>query len=204
VIISYDARARQVWIDALGSEIERSAQLLCEQHRSRLVPPRGWEVVDRRPDAPAPEPPLVRERRPRRERTRTARRHRTWGQLDAPRLEFSGPEIATGREALVRTSGAAPERAEAEAGPGVQDPHAEGAVDPASEEVVAREEVAAEDAAPASDAVPTGADVVAEDSTEAPRDDLASLLAPKGGLLGRAFGATGPQRSALTDVTPDT
>jgi hypothetical protein len=37
----------------------------------------------------------------------------------------------------------------------------------------------------------------------APSDDLTNLLKPRGGLLGRAFDATGPQRSALTIVDDD-
>ncbi len=44
------------------------------------------------------------------------------------------------------------------------------------------------------------AEEVAEPVTE-PVDDLGDLLAPKGGLLGRAFRATGPQRSVLTEVS---
>ena len=43
-----------------------------------------------------------------------------------------------------------------------------------------------------------------EPEPESPADDLAALLVPKGGLLGRAFGATGDQKSALTHLTPDT
>ncbi len=43
-----------------------------------------------------------------------------------------------------------------------------------------------------------------EPEPESPADDLAALLVPKGGLLGRAFGATGDQKSALTHLATDT
>lgn len=77
------------------------------------------------------------------------RSRRQWGQLDAPRLEFLGPEPV--------------------AGPGTES-------EPVSEPEPELEPVLV--------------------------DDLAALLSPKGGLLGRAFSSTGDQRSALTTPGP--
>ena len=62
--------------------------------------------------------------------------------------------------------------------------------------IIVEEPVAVPDADPAPEAL------VEPEAESAPQlevaDDLTELLKPRGGLLGRAFEATGPQRSALT------
>ena len=146
VAITFDAVTCQVWIDRLFAD---ATQLLCEQHAERLSPPRGWVVVDRR-DGQAS---IVSPRGPRVVAPpRPARSERQWGQLDAPKLEFLGPDPATEPVAEVTV------------------------VEPAPEPELAPEPVLV--------------------------DDLAALLSPKGGLLGRAFSSTGDQRSALTTPGP--
>ena len=194
MVISYDAAACQVWVDSLDRV--GSGQLLCEQHRARLTPPRGWTVVDRRegiepplppaPTAPVAEPDAV----PPAVKKAPRRRARSWGHLDAPRLEFSGPEI----EVTARST--AP----------VAVPAPEPPPEPEPEVVLATVEPApeVEPPAPAPEPEPSAPEPEPEPEPEvvAPADDLADLLKPKGGLLGRAFQATGPQRSALTEVTP--
>lgn len=229
-------------------------QLLCEQHRSRLTPPRGWDVVDRRPvvDAPEPEPtpaPVAPEDPPAPVQARAPRRRRrSWGQIDLPRLEFSGPEI--------QVRGAGGEAGEPDPAPAasVQEPVLVEPVGPpvADAEVTEHEPVAdvepvvASEAAEAQVAEPEPVVDVAEAAAadleevvhdvpdadepeeepaddvageladdqpgepdepsepsepDGPVDDLGELLSPKGGLLGRAFRATGPQRSVLTEVS---
>ena len=192
MVISYDTATRQVWVDPLDQRGE--GQLLCEQHRSRLTPPRGWHVVDRRVPveepvtvvAPVaepipvstPEPEVVTPVPPAR------RRRRSWGQIDLPRLEFTGPAIEVRGAVVEEPPGAEPP---VEEPPGAEPPVEETPV----EEPAAEEPPVAE---PPEDEPPAG---------QAPVDDLGELLSPKGGLLGRAFRATGPQRSVLTEVNPE-
>lgn len=156
VAITFDAVSCQVWVDRLFAD---ATQLLCEEHAERLSPPRGWVVVDRREGQSSivspREPSVATPPRP-------PRSQRQWGQLDAPRLEFLGPDPIP-----------APVPAPVPA--------------PAPEPVVEPEpEVAA----------------VEPDLDPVLVDDLAALLSPKGGLLGRAFSSTGDQRSALTTPAP--
>jgi len=45
--LSYDYRARTVWLDA-GPAPDPSHHDLCEGHAARLRVPSGWQLVDRR------------------------------------------------------------------------------------------------------------------------------------------------------------
>lgn len=65
VCITYDAVARQVWLDPIAGS-HPSGQPLCDDHALRLNAPRGWVVVDRRTDPPSapavveqPAPPVA-------------------------------------------------------------------------------------------------------------------------------------------------
>ncbi len=167
VVISYDTVACEVWVDHLDGAPD-SAQLLCDRHRSRLSPPRGWTVLDRTGSAaseasdataftsadstgavgePAGEPAG----------------RRGWGQTDITSgTEFVGGPAA-GRVALGPPEETLPE----ETLPEVTLP-----------EVTLPEEPLPEVTLPAA--------------------DVSDLLDPKGGLLGRAFRSTGHQRSVLT------
>ena len=180
VAITFDAVNCQVWIDELSPE---ATQLLCEQHAERLRPPRGWLVLDRRSGQTTivtddAEAPVVVPPRPRRSKRR-------WGQLDAPKLEFLGPDVQPEPVAVE------PEPVVVEAEPVAVEPEPV-AVEP--EPVVVEPEPVAVGWEP----VP----VVVEPPEPEPRvEDLEELLAPKGGLLGRAFSSTGDQRSALTDLS---
>jgi hypothetical protein len=152
VAITFDAVTCQVWVDRLFAD---ATQLLCELHAERLSPPRGWVVVDRRDGQTS----IVSPRAPRVAATpRSPRSQRQWGQLDAPRLEFLGPDPLPAPEPVVEPA------PEPEPAPAASTP--EPNLEPVSV------------------------------------DDLAALLSPKGGLLGRAFSSTGDQRSALTTPGP--
>src|SRR2546423_3177879 len=58
--LSYDYRARTVWLDD-GPAPDPSHHDLCDGHAARLRVPSGWQPVDRRapvaPGVPAPPPP---------------------------------------------------------------------------------------------------------------------------------------------------
>jgi Protein of unknown function (DUF3499) len=45
--LSYDYRARMVWLDD-GLAPDPSHHALCERHAARLRVPSGWQLVDRR------------------------------------------------------------------------------------------------------------------------------------------------------------
>jgi hypothetical protein len=49
--VSFDAHATLVWLDPDTDEPGATA-LLCARHAESLVPPRGWNVQDRRTNAP--------------------------------------------------------------------------------------------------------------------------------------------------------
>ena len=140
--ITYDAVNCQVWISALS--VDDRGQLLCELHRQRLSPPRGWVVIDRavEPQVVQSQPLVSAETEP---------PERPWGQLLVDEPVFTTDSRAT-----------------------LADPE------------------------------PDGERVDEEPADDVCDDVLGSLLAPKGGLLGRAFRATGHQRSVLTEGTAST
>jgi hypothetical protein len=65
VTFTFDSRACTVWLDPVSDGGARAGDL-CERHAARLVPPKGWGLVDRRrataavgtssPPAPVPAP----------------------------------------------------------------------------------------------------------------------------------------------------
>ncbi len=58
--ISYDYRARTVWLDD-GPATDPSSHDLCEGHAARLRVPHGWQLIDRRGGiAPAMAAPAAR------------------------------------------------------------------------------------------------------------------------------------------------
>ena len=187
VAIHYDPVSCQLWLDPI-TVADRSAQTLCADHAERLSPPRGWVVVDRRgaqttilaaPGVSGPGRPAER---------RALRRR--WGSFEEPTLDFTASEAVTHAAAVVAESVAAPEsEPEPEvavvAAP-VPEPESEPEVDP--EATVASEPTAEPEPEPEPE----------PESTTGSPEDMQRLLHPRGGLLGRAFEATGHQRSVLT------
>ncbi len=217
VAIHYDPVSCQLWLDPI-TVADRSAQTLCADHAERLSPPRGWVVVDRRgaqttilaaPGVSGPGRPAER---------RALRRR--WGSFEEPTLDFTASEAVTPAAAVVAESVAAPEPepevavvAESVAAPEsepevavvaapvpepesepevavvaapVPEPESEPEVDP--EATVASEPTAEPEPEPEPE----------PESTTGSPEDMQRLLHPRGGLLGRAFEATGHQRSVLT------
>ena len=72
----------------------------------------------------------------------------------------------------------------------------------AEEQPVAAEQVPEPPVAAEPEPEPVVAAVEPEPEPDPILDDLEHLLEAKGGLLGRAFRSTGPQRSVLTDPEP--
>ncbi len=90
VSITYDAVARQVWLDQIV-RAHPSGQPLCDDHAQRLSAPRGWVVLDRRGDevaAPAVEPTEIPAAVAPNSGPRFPRR---WGQIEEARAEFVAP-----------------------------------------------------------------------------------------------------------------
>ncbi len=52
--MTYDYRARHVWIDGLDADASPAGYDLCGDHADRLGVPSGWSRTDRRPSAPSP------------------------------------------------------------------------------------------------------------------------------------------------------
>ncbi len=52
--MTYDYRARCVWIDGLDADASPAGYDLCSDHADRLGVPSGWSRTDRRPPAPSP------------------------------------------------------------------------------------------------------------------------------------------------------
>ena len=48
VTLSYQYARSLVWLDNLSAERDPHCYDLCEQHASRLTPPSGWHLEDRR------------------------------------------------------------------------------------------------------------------------------------------------------------
>jgi hypothetical protein len=170
VTIRYDPVSCQLWLDPISAG-DRSVQSLCVDHAERLSPPRGWVVVDRRgSQTTIVTAPAVEAAGA----TAGARRvRRRWGSFEAPTLEFTTadePELT----ATVATE-PVPEPMTAPVAAPVTQPVPEPVAQPVPEAV----------AQPVPEPV-------------AVADDLGDLLKPRGGLLGRAFESTGPQRSAIT------
>ena len=206
--LSYDTISCQVWLDPVP-ERPGPAQEICELHTSRLTVPRGWVLCDRRGDAPAlfvpPVEPETRtngtarngsskraangeERTPRR-RVRTA---------PAPALfespveaDDSGPEQP--RTTPRNGSSSRKERRVAATVPVSVEP-----VETVVETVVTETEV--------TETVVTETEVtetVVTEATPSPAEaqeveEVEDL--PTSPLLARAFRATGPQRSVLTQT----
>ena len=172
VVISYDTVACEVWVDHLEGAPD-SAQLLCDRHRSRLSPPRGWTVLDRTgspatemDDVDAVASAELAGAAPTGAGEEPAGR-RGWGQTDiTPGAEFVG-----GRAAELPTN------------PPVV--------------IAPMEEIAqVVESAPVEESGGPVGDLAEEQRPHA--DNVSDLLEPKGGLLGRAFRSTGHQRSVLT------
>jgi hypothetical protein len=53
VTLTYEYRSAHVWLDPLSPERDPHAYDLCERHATRLTPPRGWAMRDRRQAEPA-------------------------------------------------------------------------------------------------------------------------------------------------------
>jgi len=51
VTLSYDYGAARVWLEALATEGHPMTHDLCDRHAARTVPPRSWQLVDRRTSA---------------------------------------------------------------------------------------------------------------------------------------------------------
>jgi hypothetical protein len=48
-VLTYDHAGAEAYLDdARGNEKGYEGLLLCESHAHRFVPPRGWQLVDRR------------------------------------------------------------------------------------------------------------------------------------------------------------
>lgn len=54
--LTYDYAHAHAWLDPLTPERDPHAYDLCERHASRLTPPRGWALRDRRTDEAAAPP----------------------------------------------------------------------------------------------------------------------------------------------------
>lgn len=210
VCISYDAVACQVWLDPI-SMAPAGGQPLCADHAQRLSAPRGWVVLDRRTSQSAlvtgagTSAPVEDARG----RTAVPRRRlpRGWGQFDAPRLEFVAEDAAT-----VVPEPVVPEPVVIEP-VAVPQPEPEPEAEPEPEPVVV-EPVVARQAEPEPEPGPEPVrepDPAPEpESKPAPRrgrakaaEPAGALGKPKGRLLSRAFEASGPQRSAITDTLSD-
>jgi hypothetical protein len=175
VTIRYDPVSCQLWLDPIIAG-DRSVQSLCVDHAERLSPPRGWVVVDRRgAQTTIVTAPAVAAADPAAGGRRVRRR---WGSFEAPTLEFTAVEP----EALP------PEALPPEAA--VALPESVPAL-PETEPIEVRDEP---EPGPAPEPEPVPSAV---------GDDLGDLLKPRGGLLGRAFESTGPQRSAITLPSAD-
>jgi len=196
--ITYDAVNCQVWISSLA--VDDLGQLLCQQHRQRLSPPRGWVVIDR-----AVEPQVAQAAAVARE---VEPPERAWGQLLIDEPVFTTDPRAAAAPILQRSEAQYVEPENVETGlaqPVVPEP----------------EDVGLQNVESTSDGDDPGNDDPGNDNpdnddpdndnpgNDNPGNDnddptLGSLLAPKGGLLGRAFRATGHQRSVLTEgITAD-
>jgi len=220
--LSYDTITCQVWLDPVPERPGR-AQEICELHTSRLTVPRGWVLCDRRGDAPAlfvppavPEPPapvapdVAAAEQPRtngttrngevarspRRRVRTAPEPALF---ESPvEADDSGPE----RERTPRRNGSAPAAPRVAATVPVSVEPVELVEAVVTEEVSAsaavEEPEATEATAPpevAEATEPSSAPAQTEPEQVEERDDL-----PTSPLLARAFRATGPQRSVLTQT----
>ena len=51
--LTYDYAHARAWLDPLIPERDPHAYDLCDRHASRLTPPHGWALLDRRIVAPA-------------------------------------------------------------------------------------------------------------------------------------------------------
>ena len=182
--ITYDAVACQVWIDLL-STFPVGGQVLCSDHAERLSPPRGWVIVDRRDPQSAivaaapPMPPVA-------PRTRPLRR--SWGQFDAPRLEFTGP--VTVISSVVATATVVPA------------PPLEPRLEPLPDRVE-HDADAGRTPGGGHEPEPAPASPTTIEAEHSPADDLTDLLRPTGRLLSRAFESGGEQKSVLNVHAPD-
>ena len=194
VTIRYDPVSCQLWLDPI-SAADRSVQSLCLDHAERLSPPRGWIVVDRRglQTTIVTTPPVTPTETPKRAGPRPVRRR--WGSFEAPTLEFTSdasPTIEATVEVHVEPEPVALEPEPAwEPEPVVIEPEPE----PVALEPEPEPEPVAVEPEPEPEPQP-------EPEPVKVLDDLGDLLKPRGGLLGRAFEATGEQRSALTLSDP--
>ena len=213
--LSYDTISCQVWLDPVP-ERPGPAQEICELHTSRLTVPRGWVLCDRRGDAPAlfvtpaaevpsrqepvrangttrhsePDRPVEREARRPRRRVRAA---------PAPVLFESPVEADDSGPAEPRTtrrngSSSPKEPRVAATAPVAVDPMETVAATPAPDAPAEESEPIEQVTVDAVVADP----VVGPDASEA--DDQDEELLPTSPLLARAFRATGPQRSVLTQT----
>jgi hypothetical protein len=177
VTIRYDPVSCQLWLDPISAG-DRSVQSLCVDHAERLSPPRGWVVVDRRgSQTTIVTAPAVETGGPASSPRRVRRR---WGSFEAPTLEFTTAEEPDPPAAVHDPPAAVLE----------PEPEVEMEAEHEPEPVPEPEPVVAADGRPDR---PSPAPIA---------DDLGELLKPRGGLLGRAFGSTGPQRSAITLPQP--
>jgi hypothetical protein len=190
--LSYDTVSCRVWLDPLPDR-QGPAQEICSLHSSRLTVPRGWMLCDRR-DAPD-----VAEVAPRRSAAAPI--------VVAVPMSVDDSEDRTDVPAETAESSAPVGAAEQTSRPATRrvartTPVA--ASDPQHDAVI--ESVPAE---PAVQAVESGdtPDTGSGDAevSEEPIDDedLPELLRASSPLLSRAFRATGPQRSVLTQSLYD-
>jgi hypothetical protein len=52
-VMGYDYAARRSWIEELGPRPDPATYELCALHSDRFSPPQGWDLQDRRGEAPA-------------------------------------------------------------------------------------------------------------------------------------------------------
>ena len=206
VCISYDAVACQVWLDPI-SESPSSGQPVCAAQARRLRAPRGWIVMDRRSSqsallTPAGASDEVTGARPR-STSQRRRLPRGWGQFDAPRLEFVvDEEVECGNLITPPSHPVLPEPVLPEM-PVVREPALP--EEPVASAQDAEPPVEVLDASPPEPEEAVPAEPVHRPTAKRPprrprTAEPATLGAPKGRLLSRAFEAAGPQRSAITEA----
>jgi hypothetical protein len=208
VVVSFATASREVFVDALRGANEQAGQLLCERHRVRLTPPRGWQLVDQSddPQRSLPFPLTI----PRREwgatgvgagsRIGNGRAPRPWPPLtfaDVPAPDAALIESETVVEET--TASSRTEDLEYQNDPTATEADVHELVDPP--EQPAQSDTQSDEIDAAGEAE-TADDAESAEQNEPEIDErMAQLLKPTGGLLARAFGNAGPQRSILNPAT---
>ena len=220
--LSYDTISCQVWLDPVP-ERPGPAQEICELHTSRLTVPRGWVLCDRRGDAPAlfVTPPTAAPTPPARNGTarngrssngrssdRTARNgssdRPTDGETRTPRRRVRTAPAPVLFESPVDADDSGPETprtARRNGDPSTSERRVAATVPVSVEPVQPTEPAEPVEPAAEQPPVPAAVDEVhqPDESEQADQPDEHADL-PTSPLLARAFRATGPQRSVLTQT----